>query len=77
MKPATGAQLETRACRLLPQLRNSAKRLRHLEDENRRLKIAVADLTLDREVLKAVISKTGGAREPARGRRVRAGKVSG
>jgi len=28
-----------------------------LEDENRRLKHLVADLSLDREVLKAVISK--------------------
>jgi hypothetical protein len=31
--------------------------LRQLEDENRRLKHLVADLSLDREVLKAVISK--------------------
>ena len=38
---------------------DEAKRLRHLEEENRRLKIAVADLTLDRDVLKAVISKNG------------------
>jgi len=36
---------------------NEAKRLRQLEDENRRLKHLVADLSLDREVLKAVISK--------------------
>ncbi len=33
------------------------KRLRHLEDENRRLKHLVADLTLDNQALKAVISK--------------------
>ncbi|KAF0182296.1 MAG: hypothetical protein FD164_1135 [Nitrospirae bacterium] len=33
------------------------KRLRHLEDENRRLKQIVADLTLDKQALKAVISK--------------------
>jgi putative transposase len=38
---------------------DDAKKLRHLEEENRRLKIAVADLTLDRDVLKAVISKNG------------------
>lgn len=33
------------------------KRLRQLEDENRRLKHLVADLTLDNQALKAVISK--------------------
>jgi putative transposase len=33
------------------------KKLRHLEDENRRLKHLVADLTLDNHALKAVISK--------------------
>ncbi len=38
---------------------DEAKRLKHLEEENRRLKVAVADLTLDRDVLKAVISKNG------------------
>jgi putative transposase len=38
---------------------DQAKRLKHLEDENRRLKQVVADLTLDREALKAVISKNG------------------
>ncbi|MBV9483023.1 MAG: transposase [Acidobacteria bacterium] len=38
---------------------DDAKRLRHLEEENRRLKTVVADLTLDREALKAVISKNG------------------
>jgi putative transposase len=30
-----------------------------MEDENRRLKQLVADLSLDREVLKAVIRKNG------------------
>lgn len=35
------------------------KRLRTLEDENRRLKEMVADLSLDREVLKTVIRKNG------------------
>jgi len=33
------------------------KKLRQLEDENRRLKHLVADLTLDNQALKAVISK--------------------
>jgi len=36
---------------------SDAKRLRALEDENRRLKEMVADLSLDREVLKSVIRK--------------------
>ncbi len=35
------------------------RRLRQLEDENRRLKHLVADLTLDNQALKAVISKNG------------------
>jgi putative transposase len=38
---------------------SEAQRLRSLEDENRRLKHLVADLSLDKEVLKAVISKNG------------------
>ncbi len=33
------------------------RRLRQLEDENRRLKHLVADLTLDNQALKAVIAK--------------------
>ena len=37
----------------------SGRRLRQLEDENRRLKQLVADLTLDNQALKAVISKNG------------------
>jgi len=36
---------------------SEAKRLKQLEDENRRLKQIVADLTLDNQALKAVISK--------------------
>jgi len=36
---------------------NEAKRLRQLEDENRRLKHVVADLTLDVRMLKDVLSK--------------------
>ena len=38
---------------------NDAKRLRALEDENRRLKEMVADLSLDKEALKTVIRKNG------------------
>jgi putative transposase len=36
---------------------SDVKKLRHLEDENRRLKHIVADLTLDNQALKAVIAK--------------------
>ena len=36
---------------------SEAQRLRQLEEENRRLKHLVADLSLDKEVLKAVITK--------------------
>jgi putative transposase len=36
-----------------------AQRLKGREDENRRLKHFVADLSLDKEVLKAVIRKNG------------------
>jgi putative transposase len=38
---------------------SEAQRLKRLEDENRRLKHLVADLSLDKEVLKAVITKNG------------------
>jgi len=38
---------------------NEARRLRALEEENRRLKTMVADLSLDKEALKAVIRKNG------------------
>src|SRR3974377_1798776 len=38
---------------------NEARRLRELEEENRRLKQLVADLSLDREALKTVIRKNG------------------
>jgi hypothetical protein len=37
---------------------SEAQRLKSLKDENRRLKHPVADLSLDKEVLKAVISKS-------------------
>lgn len=36
---------------------SDVRRLKQLEDENRRLKHLVADLTLDNQALKAVISK--------------------
>ena len=36
-----------------------AQRLRQLEDENQRLKKLVADLSLDKDMLKAVIEKNG------------------
>lgn len=38
---------------------NEARRLRTLEEENRRLKTMVADLSLDKEALTAVIRKNG------------------
>jgi putative transposase len=36
---------------------SDARRLKGLEDENRRLKTLVADLTLDNQMLKAVVSR--------------------
>lgn len=36
---------------------SEARRLKSLEEENRRLKYIVADLTLDNQALKAVIAK--------------------
>jgi putative transposase len=36
-----------------------AQRLKGLEDENRRLKQLVADLSLDKEALKAIVRKNG------------------
>ena len=38
---------------------SDAKRLRQLEEENRRLKNMVADLSLDKEAMKAIIAKNG------------------
>jgi putative transposase len=38
---------------------NEARRLKELEEENRRLKLLVAELSLDREALKSVIRKNG------------------
>lgn len=36
---------------------SQAKQLKHLEDENRRLKLLLAEATLDNQALKAVVSK--------------------
>lgn len=36
---------------------SEARKLRSLEEENRRLKLMVADLTLDNQALKTVLSK--------------------
>ena len=38
---------------------SEARRLRGLEDENRRLKQLVADLSLEREALKGLVRKNG------------------
>jgi putative transposase len=38
---------------------NEAQRLKALEDENRRLKQLVADLSLDKEALKGIVRKNG------------------
>ena len=54
-----------------------AQRLRQLEDENGRLKKLVADLSLDKEMLKAVIEKTGGARRTQGGSALAVEQVSG
>ena len=52
-----------------------AQRLRSLEDENRRLKHLVADLSLDKEALKPSCEKTGGACRLKGGRGVCDGAV--
>jgi putative transposase len=39
---------------------SDTRRLKSLEDENRRLKTLVADLTLDNQMLKAVVPDSGG-----------------
>lgn len=38
---------------------SEAQRLKSLEDENCRLKHLVADLSLDKEVLKAIVRRNG------------------
>ena len=43
---------------------SEAQKLKAMEDENRRLKQLVADLSLDKEALKSVIRKTAGASTP-------------
>ena len=48
-----------------------AKKLKQLEDENRKLKHVVAELTLDNRALKNLLSKTGRACEPKGGGNVR------
>jgi putative transposase len=48
---------------------SDAKKLRALEDENRRLKHLVADLTLDNQMLKHVVAKNGDAYCSPAGRR--------
>lgn len=40
---------------------DAAKRLKELEEENRRLKSAVADLTLDKQILKEALDHLGNA----------------
>lgn len=44
---------------------NEAKRLRQFEEENRRLKQMVADLSLDNQALKEVVRKKWRARSSA------------
>ena len=38
---------------------NEATKMRHLQDENNRLKKLVAELSLDKEMLKALVAKNG------------------
>src|SRR6059058_5054208 len=52
-----------------------AKRLKQLEDENRKLKHVVAELTLDNRALKDVLSKTGSACGTSGSRELRRGRV--
>ncbi len=49
---------------------SEAKRLKLIEDENRRLKRLVADLSLDNQVLKELLKKTSNARSEERGKRL-------
>ncbi len=55
---------------------SEAQRLRALEDENRRLKLLVAELSMGGEALKAVIKKTVGACRSERRCCVRLSRVS-
>ena len=55
---------------------SEAQRLKAMEDENRRLKLLVAELSLHGEALKAVIRKTAEACRSKRGSCVRVGRAS-
>jgi hypothetical protein len=52
-----------------------ARRLRELEQENRRLKTAVADLTFREQALKEALQRKWDARGPARGGEFLPGRV--
>src|ERR1700722_4956575 len=54
---------------------SEAQEAKQLRDENTRLKKLVVDLSLDKEMRKAVIAKNGWARRPAGGRGLAAGQV--
>jgi putative transposase len=54
---------------------SEAQRLRQMDDDSRRLKQLVADLSLDKEMLKTVIRKTAGACRAEERRGVRFGGV--
>ena len=54
---------------------SEAQEAKQLRDENTRLKKLVVDLSLDKEMLKAVTQKTDGARRPAGGRGLAAEQV--
>ena len=56
---------------------SEAQEAKQLRDENTKLKMLVVDLSLDKEMLKAEIAKTGGARRPTVGRELAAGGVCG
>jgi putative transposase len=56
---------------------SEAQEAKQLRDENTKLKKLVVDLSLDKEMLKALIAKTDGARRPAGGRGLAAVAVRG
>ena len=53
------------------------KRLKELEEENRRLKQTHADLSLDQRILKEIVEKNCNASRMTRARRLREDGVSG
>ena len=53
------------------------KRLKELEEENRRLKQMYADLSLDHKILKDIVEKSYKASRATRVRRLREDGVSG